>query len=152
MPFTDAPPPPGKPKIGTGISMSLQSLKGGRMKARITFSAEIQKTIFGGPIAGSKFQVRVGRGSDEGKLLVVRTEDGDFTASDGVKGSSSLTVGAWDLLPKSKRPAASVEVASRPSNFEVVLKLPEWCRPSGATGRMAEEHGLKGPGKPTRRP
>lgn len=149
MSFKSAPAAPGRKKIGTGISISLRELKGGRQKVRITFSTKIQTLIFGGPMAGRRFDVQVGRGTDEGKLRIVEigdgevVENGEFTARPGVKGSASLFVGSWDLLPKGKRTAAPCEVAFSPRAGECILKLPAWCRPSGVGGRMEEQHGLK---------
>lgn len=143
MPFTDAPVLPKPSGPGTGISMSMREMKGGRFKVRLTFTAAMQQQLWGGSIAGKRFSIRIGRGSDEGKLQVVPSKEGEFVASDGVKGSASFSVGAWDLLPKGQRPAAAVTVGSMGNHGIVELTLPAWCRPSGTGGKMEAEFGLK---------
>lgn len=113
------------------------------MTCRLTFRADMQERLFGGPIEGKKFHVQVGRGADEGSLRIVMTEDGEFEAGSGIKGSSSIHMAGWDLLPKDKRPAASCKVKSAPSNVEAIITLPPYCRPSGVGGKMAAEFSLK---------
>ena len=60
-----------------------------------------------------------------------------------IKGSASITMSPWDLLPKDGRPAASCDIKHIPSNVEVIIKLPSWCKPSGVGGKIAAEFGLK---------
>jgi len=45
---------------------------------------------------------------------------------------------SWDLLPKSKRPAASCTVFEAPTESLLILTLPSFCKPSGVGGKMAE--------------
>lgn len=142
MPFTDAHPVPGPAPAGTGITFSYTVSKRGVKKARITVRADRQVQLFGEPIDGKRFHIQIGRGADEGRLRIVKTSDGEFVGKAGIKGSASISFGGWDLLPKDKRPAASCEVHATPSNVEVILRLPSWCRPSGAGGKMEQEFGL----------
>jgi hypothetical protein len=150
MPFTDIAPPPAPKPPGTGISFGLSCDKHKRTKVRLTFRADIQQSLFGGPIGGVKFHAKAGRGSDEGRLMLVQAPDGDLEARAGIKGSAYLVMSGWDLLPKDKRPAAPCKIHSTPSNKEVILELPPFCRPSGVGGKMEAEHGLARVG--TKRP
>lgn len=144
MPFTDiAPPKAAKTASGTGISMGLRFSKSRGGVARITINTAMQEFIFGGPIHGQRFHAQAGRGADEGLLRLVKTDDGQIEAKAGVKGSASLSMATWDLLPKDARPSASCAVKSRPSNVEVILSLPTWCRPSGVDGKISAQHRLK---------
>ena len=146
MPFTDiAPPPIPAGSSGTGISMSMSEIKKRGTKVRLTITEEMQIKMFGGPIHGKKFVAQVGRGPDEGLLRLVVVDDGDLVAKAGVKGSASIPMSGWDLLPKDKRPASSCELKSSPSNVEAILELPSWCKPSGVGGKIAAEHALKRP-------
>jgi hypothetical protein len=143
MPFTDARPVESKTPNGTGISMSLSEPKRGRQVVRLTFSSAVQVALFGGPIRDLRFDIGIGRGADEGKLRLVLVDDGEFVAGGGVAGSASIRITAWDLLPKSKMPSAAISIDHRPSNVEVILKLPSWAKPNGAGGRMEQEFGIK---------
>lgn len=143
MPFTDIAPPPEAKAPGTGISFGFTINKAKQVKVRITFRETRQIELFGKPIDGLKFSAQVGRGAHEGLMRLVLDEDGDLVAKAGIKGSASINMGGWDLLPKDKRPAASCDVHSQPSNFEVILKLPPFCKPSGVGGKMESEFGLK---------
>lgn len=144
MAFTDiAAPRAAKTASGTGISFGLRFTKGRGGVARLTFNEEVQKIVFGGPVGGKRFHAQAGRGSDEGRLRLVVTPDGEIEAKPGIKGSVSLSMATWDLLPRDARPAGSCKVHSRPSNVEVILELPAWSRPSGVGGWMEAEHGLK---------
>lgn len=142
MPFTDIAPPPAPASAGSGIGFSLRINKRNRT-CRLTFRAEKQNQLFGGPIAGKKFSAQAGRGADEGLLRLVLDPNGDLEAKASMKGSAYITMSAWDLLPKDKRPAAEAEVKSSPSNVELILKLPSWAKPSGVGGKMEQEFGLK---------
>lgn len=141
MSFTPVPLPPAKAPSSTGLSFSLQFFRSVR-KARLTIRAEMQEQLFGKSIIGEKFSAEVGRGSDEGKLRVVLDPEGGLVAQASVKGTAFISMGAWDLLPKDKRPAASCKVAASPSEKEVIVQLPEWCKPSAAGGKLASEFGL----------
>lgn len=148
MPFTDVAPPPAPPPPGTGISFGLQIKKRGGNTVRLTIREEMQIKLFGGTIGGKKFSAQAGRGSDEGSLRLVLDESGDLEAKQGIKGSAYIVMAAWDLLPKDKRPSGSVEVKSTPSNYEIILKLPAWTRPSATGGKMDQEFGLKSAKRP----
>lgn len=143
MAFTDIAPPPAPKGPGTGISFGLTYSKAGTAKVRLTFTAAVQQELFGGPMAGKKFHAQAGRGQDEGRLRLVMVDDGPLEARESVKGSAFLNMAAWDLLPKSKRPAAPCKVVDTPSNVEVILLLPPFCKPSGVGGKMTEEFALK---------
>lgn len=147
MPFTDIAPPPAPKPPGTGISFSLTVNKAKQRKVRITVRADLQKQLFGELIAGKRFIAQAGRGADEGKLRLVMVPDGELEAREGIKDTIYINMSGWDLLPTDKRPAASCEVVSHPSNVEVILKLPPFCKPSGVGGKIAQEHALKTPGR-----
>lgn len=142
MPFTDIAPPPAPPPPGTGITFSLSVSKRGVRKVRITLREEIQNRYFGGPINGMKFTAQAGRGSDEGRLRLVVNPEGDLVAKGGIKGSASIHMAGWDLLPKDKRPAASCKIIES-ADCLLILELPPFCKPSGVGGRMTDEFGLK---------
>lgn len=136
MPFTSAPPLPAPRPSGTGITCSTRISKRGNTFWLI-FNEDAQKRYFGRSIIGEKADVRIGRGSDEGKMQITLGA-GDFEVHKGMRGSATIKVGAWDLLPKDKRPAASGE----PINFNersMVLKLPSWAKPSSHDGKIAQE-------------
>jgi len=143
MPFTDIAPPPAPKPAGTGISFGMSINKAKQVKVRLTIREDLQLQLFGEAIAGKKMSAQVGRGSDEGLLRLILDESGDLEAKGGIKGSVYINMAGWDLLPKDKRPSAPCAVKSAPSNFEVILKLPAFCRPSGVGGKMEEEFGLK---------
>ena len=142
MPFTDIAPPPAPKPAGTGISFGLTVSKSKTTKVRITFRADIQEQLFGGTIGGKRFHAQAGRGADEGRLRLVMVEDGPLEARAGIKGSAYINMSGWDLLPKDKRPASACKIHASPSNVEVILTLPPFCRPSGVGGKMSEEFGL----------
>lgn len=142
MPFTDIAPPPATTTAGTGISFSLTVNKAKKRIVRLTFNADIQQQLFGAPIDGKRFSAQAGRGADEGRMRLVVDPDGDLVAKASMKGSASLRMSGWDLLPFDKRPAAQCEVYSVPSNVEVILKLPPFCKSSGVGGKMESEFGL----------
>lgn len=144
MPFTDVAPPAAPPPPGTGYSFGLQVSKRART-ARLTIRADKQMQVFGKSIIGERVSVQAGRGSDEGRLRIVLDPNGDIEVKGGIKASASIKMNAWDLLPKDKRPAGACEVHSQPSNVELILTLPKWCRPSGVGGKMEAEFGLKKP-------
>ena len=142
MPFTDA-RPINKQPAGTGISFSIMKTKSRGISARITFRKDVQAQLFGGPIEGKAFHVQVGRGAHEGLLRIVMTADGEFIASRGTRGSSSIRMSGWDLLPTDKRPASSCVIKEVPSNVEVIIALPPFCKPSGVGGKMESEFGIR---------
>jgi hypothetical protein len=141
MPFTAAPPIPSPKPAGTGVSFSIRVTKRASAAVLVLTDA-VQKQLFDGPIAGRRAMVGVGRGSDEGKLLVTLHDDGAFEFRSSIKGSVYLKCGVWDLLPKDKRPAASVKILSA-SAEGVLLQLPTWAKPSSHDGKLASEFGLK---------
>lgn len=140
MPFTDVSPPE-VVSSKTGISFSLSAGKKATV-ARVSFTAQAQEEIFGGSIAGKSFFAKVGRGADEGLLLIVQQKDGDLEAKSSMHGSASIKMKAWDLLPKDKRPAVQIECL-RPEMGGFIFKLPPWAKPSGAGGKLEAEHGIK---------
>lgn len=141
MPFTAAPPLPSPKPAGTGVTFSIRVGKR-TSAAQLVLTDAMQKQLFGGPLAGKRAMLGVGRGSDEGKLLVSLHEKGDFEFRASIKGAVYLKCGLWDLLPKDKRPAASCKVLTS-SSEGVVIQLPSWARPSSHDGKMAAEFGLK---------
>ncbi len=143
MGFTDAkaPPPPAPP--GTGVSIGLQINKAGEGRVRITVREDQQHRRFGGPIAGKRVTVQIGRGSDEGRLRIALDENGAFEVRAGIKGSASIIVAAWDLLPRSPRKSEPCTIKPGSQEGEIVLELPPFCRPSAKGGRMDAEFGLK---------
>ena len=143
MPFTDIAPPPAPSPPGTGFSFGVTITKRGVSKARLIIRRDKQDQHWCGSIVGRRFFARAGRGSDEGRLLLVQADDGDLEAKSAFRGSASIVMAAWDLLPKDKRPAGSCRYVSSPSNKEVVLELPSFARPSGVGGRIAAEHAIK---------
>lgn len=141
MPFTEAPRVPVSSGEGSGVSISMQVAKSGA-KVRISLKKEVQEDHFGGSIIGQKFKVMIGRGVDEGLLQIRRDDTGEAVATASTHGGASIKVGRWDLLPKDKRPAQQCEIKQATPDM-MVLKLPGWCKPSGAGGKMEQEHGLK---------
>ncbi len=141
MPFSDAPPPAAPAATGSGISFGL-SVGKRRSSCRLTIRKAAQEKIFGADLTGKRAHVKVGRGADEGRLLIQIARDGEFEFRPSMHGSVMLTLGTWDLLPKDKRPAAECSLHSV-NGSSVVLQLPSWTKPSGVGGRIAAEHSLK---------
>ncbi|GEM_PF-4636700 len=112
----------------TGISLSLLVSKKAAV-ARLSVTARVQEEIFGGPIAGRRFEASVGRGQDEGRLLLVEKEGGALEARKSVAGSAMIRMVAWDLLPKDKRAGAEVRFLEAAQGGWLFL-LPDWTRPS----------------------
>lgn len=136
MSFTEALPPRAK-QDGTGISFSLRELRSG-LQARVTMTEAAQKHIFGDVVVGRKAKALIGRDQDEGKLRIVLADDGflEFTAS--IRGSVSLSIRAWDLLPGSPRKAEAAAVVEGGGGDAVTLRLPSWAKPNGAGGKVEE--------------
>ncbi|KHQ51126.1 hypothetical protein [Mameliella alba] len=143
MPFKDARPPVQAAGPGTGVSISLTINKAGNGKVRLTLREDVQSSRFGGPIAGQRFSIQIGRGCDEGRLRIARDDNGAFEARSGIKGGATLYVAAWDLLPKSPRKAEPCKMKPFEREGELILDLPDFCRPSRSGGRMDQEFGLK---------
>lgn len=140
MSFTNALPPVGN-TIKTGISFGISARSRG-VTARLTFTAQAQQEIFNRPIAGLAFRVQVGRGQDEGRLLLSLDENGELQARGGVRGSASIPMKAWDLLPQAKTPAAPCDLLEGRADG-LLIKLPVWTCPSKPGGKLDQEHGLK---------
>jgi hypothetical protein len=89
-----------------------------------------------------EFAIGVGRGVDEGRLLIHPVEQGGFKATRSFRDSAAIKIGAWDLLPKDKRPSQSGKVL-RVTPEGVVIELPKWAMPSAPDGKMGAEFALK---------
>ena len=98
--------------------------------------------MFGKSIIGEKFSAQVGRGADEGKLLLRRDGNGDLIAKPSMHGSASIKMKAWDLLPKSKMPAMSIEMIGSHEGGRL-FQLPPWASPSGVGGKLEQEFSVK---------
>jgi len=145
MPFIDAQAPEAPPANTTGINIALRSSGKGdnvRWKVRMTINQEAQQKLFEGNVMGEMFNIQVGQGVDEGFLRLVMCSGGEFEAKSLVKDSISLTIAAWDLLPKGIRPAAECFIEAQPSNVEAIIKLPNWCKPNGHGGKNDSTYGL----------
>ena len=140
MSFTDVSSPVQKP-VATGISLGVLKSKSSHT-ARMTFTATAQQEIFGGSIAGQHFSAQIGRGTDEGKLLLRQDERGGLVATASVKGSVFIRMKAWDLLPEKKVPAEPCELQDTRQDG-LLFKLPSWTRPSRPGGKLDQEHGRK---------
>jgi hypothetical protein len=141
MPFTAAPPIPAPKTAGTGVSFSIRVTKRAAA-AMLVITEVVQKQLFDGPVAGRRAMIGIGRGSDEGKMLVTLHDEGTFEFRPSIKGSVYLKCGLWDLLPKDKRPAASCKVLTA-SPEGVLIQLPSFAKPSSHDGKMAAEFGIK---------
>lgn len=155
MSFARVARPIQKTAAGTGMSCSLQ---GGRKSKKVAIGAsggggrrlsfkmyirpDMQASLFGGPMGGKRFNIGIGSGTDEGRLLISEHSDGAILCHEAMKGSAVLAMEAWDLLPKDARPSAAVifvEMAGKAA----IVSLPDWARPSSLSGKLAQEHGLK---------
>lgn len=146
MPFIDAQAPEAPPANTTGINLALRSVgkgKNTRWKARMSISNSAQEEMFGSNVGGESFNVQIGQGVDEGFLRIVMCDDGEFEAKSLVKDSITLTIAAWDVLPKGVRPAAECKIKSKPSNVEAIIELPSWCKPNGHGGKNDSTYGMK---------
>ena len=141
MSFNPAPSVAPPKTAGDGISFSLLISKRSKA-ARFYINAAAQERYFGGEIVGKKAVCLVGRGSDEGRVRIMLSDDGDFQFTASMKGTAVLKVGHWDLLPDDKRPSAQCKVISH-TNVQLDLELPTWACPSKIGGKMAEKFALK---------
>lgn len=139
MPFTNiAPPETATNKSGISFSLSIAKKTS---TARISLTAAAQLELFGSSIIGEKFSAQVGRGADEGRLLIRRDGNGDLIAKQSMHGSASIKMKAWDLLPKSKMPAMSIETIGSHEGG-LLFQLPPWASPSGVGGKLEQEFAL----------
>ncbi len=150
MPFTAAKPPPPPAPPGTGVSLSITVSKSGQARARLSIRGDVAEQVFGGPIVGKAFAVEIGRGADEGRLRIARDPTGAFEARKGLKSVATLWIAAWDLLPKSPRRAEPCRVRAGGGDGELILEMPDFCRPSAKGGKMEAEHGLGRSGRSRR--
>lgn len=127
--------PPLQGATGAGINLSISVPKNGQAKVRLSIAAWMQDKIFGGPIDGSRFDILVGSGAQEGLMILRKTPDGEFEARVGVKDSVSFWIEHWDLLPRSPRKATPCNSLGL-ENGEWTIKLPEWSRPKGRGGKI----------------
>lgn len=145
MTFTAATPARAREAAKASISASLRpsSAKGGpRDVVAITFKAAAQDQLFGGPIAGERFAIAVGRGEHHGLLRVEKRADGAFFATRLIAGSARLTIAAWDLLPDRSEPGQPCTIEGTDGNG-VLIRLPAWAQRGVAQERVAAEFGLK---------
>lgn len=126
MTWSKAKPPSQPGSNGTGISFGLRGKK--NLTAILILTEEFQMNNFGRSIVGESVAVHVGRGTDEGKVMVVPGE-GDLEAKASMRGAVALRMAPWDLLPKSQNKAERGHFV-RMEGGGVVIQLPQWCRPS----------------------
>ncbi|WP_104019117.1 hypothetical protein [Roseovarius nitratireducens] len=120
----------------TGISMSMSvSPKGRRATVRITLNADAQKRLFNRALnpETDKVDVLIGRGVDEGHAKIVLNPNGAHQIRNSMKGSVSIRMARWDLLPEGKRPAGSVkplgDAEIEGDKITALVLLPDWASP-----------------------
>lgn len=145
MTFTPARPFNPTPKPG-GITFS--SRLRGSDRAELFMSLPAQQEHFGESINGWDFLLMIGRGEDEGKLLLRPIAENEEIPSDAVrahqsmKGSVRLVVAAWDLLGKETMKGAPCK-ALEFSDRGLLILLPDWCQPHERKARLERELGAK---------
>jgi len=147
MGFTPAPKIATASKAAaTGISMSLSEVSKTRLAVvRLTFNAEAQNRLFGRAInpETDRMELLIGRGQDEGRAQIRLCAEGDNVIKGGIKGSVSVRVGRWDLLPEGKYPGSAcreIGAVSPADQIAVLLTLPDWASPMKR--QIAAKHGM----------
>jgi|GEM_PF-1692477 len=148
MGFTPAPKIATASKAAaTGISMSLSEGSKTRLAVvRLTFNAETQNRLFGRAInpETDRMELLIGRGQDEGRAQIRLCAEGDNVIKGGIKGSVSVRVGRWDLLPEGKYPGSACREIGDPEKqgdqIAVLLMLPDWASPMKR--QIAAKHGM----------
>ena len=124
MSFTNARPVP-KRGSGTGVSASVRVLKDGKTTFTLHMNAAFQEEHFGKNIVGENVLVRIGRGTDAGKLNVVLDPEGEIQVVGSVKGAIRIQCAGWDLLGKEARKATPCVGVSGPAGL--IVRLPDWA-------------------------
>jgi len=125
MSFTPALPAPARPTGGDGYNFSIRANKGG-LVAVLFISAAAQERDFGGSLIGRRLAVSVGRGQDEGRLLLQLAPEGGIEATSALKGSVRLRLKPWDLLPRAAQKGGSCARAPHAGEGAVII-LPRWA-------------------------
>lgn len=130
---------PVKPKLGhTGISFS--SRPRGSDRAELFLTAAAQQEHFGEYVSGCAFTVLVGRGDDEGKILLCPVPENAeippeaVTARNSLRDSVKIAIMAWDLLGPEKqagKPCKPLDFTDR----GLLIELPAWCQPAARKAR-----------------
>ena len=127
--------PPAAGVTGTGISLSLSVPKNSPAKVRLSITEWKQKELWGDTVEGQRFTIKIGTDKQEGQMLIDKDPQGEFIAKAGVKNGVTIWIAHWASLPLAPRKGAC-EVYSKDAGG-VVLKLPSWCRPHGAGGKLS---------------
>lgn len=143
---------PVKPKATkTGISFSSRTR--GSDRAEIFLTADAQQEHFGEYIKGWAFTVLIGRGDDEGKILLCPVPENAEIPREAVTARNSLRDGvkicimAWDLLGPEKqagKPCKPLDFTDR----GLLIELPEWCQPAARKAREMSAARKTPPPKP----
>ena len=123
------------------ITARLSFVKAGG-KVAIHLPAGEAARLFGDDPIGPGYAVSIGRGPDQGKILIGRVgaaKGGLFKKAGGIRGTSQIHFAAVDYMPKAKQASAPCSIVSFGAEG-VILKLPEWATPRAA---MEAEFGLK---------
>lgn len=149
MTFVPAQPPKTKSKA-TGVSFC--SRLRGSDTASIYLSAEFQTENFDESVIGWKFNVLIGRGENEGKLLLQPLPEGKdataaaVTASRIMKGTARISVRAWDLLGRDTVKSEPCRAGDFDPVKGLMIELPAWCQPEARKARdiakTADQHKL----------
>jgi hypothetical protein len=137
MTFLPARPVKTAPKT-TGISFSTRNHQSER--AEIFITAGAQQEHFGETIIGWHFKVLVGRGEDEGKLLLEPLAEGKdptpdaIKANKGIRSGAKIAVAVWDLLGPVKTAGMPCKVLDF-SERGLLIELPDWCTPENRKRR-----------------
>lgn len=124
MSFSPAQPAPAPVPGGSGYTFGLRQTKAA-LTATLHISAAAQDRDFGRRLAPGFVAVGVGRGQDEGRLLLTPATEG-VLAKPAMKGSVCLRLKPWDLLPKEPKKSEACKVAGK-TDCGVIIILPRWA-------------------------
>lgn len=141
MSFVPHHPPTAKPK-STGIMLSRTNSPRRGDLVTLSFRPDLQEHLFGGSIAGRRIEVLIGRGDDEGLLLLRALAEGrqlDRVAHVGrvlPRGGGKIELRPWNLLGDhvaKSMPCRLEDIGERGA----VIRLPDWCQPAARKARVA---------------
>lgn len=114
----------------------------GAVRVIIGFNNRAQETVFGGPLAGRRVQVEVGRGADHGKVRLAVAEAGGHEVKSGPRGSAQVVVAGWDLIAAGAHASLVLPYAGSDAVGHT-FDLPPWGQPEARRAALDREFGLK---------
>lgn len=123
MGYEPAKPAPSGAGKATGVSCYVRDNKNGPVFT-LFLNAEFQAETMGGPIAGKRFSVGIGRDEDRGKLLLTPDPEG-IEATSSLKGGASIKIAVWSAVPVDRKGGQACTFLGR-AGEGYIIGLPDW--------------------------